>query len=102
MNNNKIEKKDRALLKPLFWDASYRNINMILHKRWIIERLLHFGRPEQIKWVIEHYSEDDIINTVKVSKSIDKRTANYWMVHFNIPKKEVLCLNRQLVDDYFH
>ena len=101
-NKNKIEKKDRALLKPMFWDTYLSYIDLVKNRRAVIERLLHFGRPEHIQWVLQHYSVEDIIETIKESKSIDRRTANYWTIHFNIPQKDVLCLNRQLIDDYFY
>jgi tagatose-1,6-bisphosphate aldolase len=86
----------------LFWDIDQDTLDLNKHKRFIIERILQYGRPEDIKWVLDHYSEEDIIDTVKRSKIIDRKTATYWSIHYHIPKKEILCLNRPLIQDCFY
>lgn len=88
--------EDRALIGAFFWDVDWTDLDARKHRRFIIERLLRLGRPEQIKWVLGAYAEVDIIDAVKSSRTIDRRTANYWSLHFGIPQESVLCLNRQL------
>jgi len=86
----------------LFWDTDKNNLDIWSHKRFIIERVLQFGMPNDIKWLLSIYSEKDIIDVVKKSKSIDKKTANFWAIHYGIDKDEVLCLNRPLMHELFY
>ena len=84
-----------AVLKPLLWDVDAGRIDLSAHRRWLIERVLGFGRPEQVRWLLSTYDIKDIAETVRRSRSLDKRTANYWALHLNIPQKDVRCLNRR-------
>ena len=86
----------------LFWDTDKNNLDISGHKRFIIERVLQFGMPNDIKRLLSIYSEKDIIDVVKKSKSIDKKTANFWAIHYGIDKDEVLCLNRPLMHELFY
>ena len=86
----------------LFWDVNLSTLDKNTHKRFIIERILKYGRPESIKWLLANYTEQEIIEVVKLSKNIDRKTANYWAIHYHIPKEEVLCLNRSYLQKCFY
>ena len=97
-----LTEEDMALLAPYFWDTDIHTVDVQKNRRFVIERLLMFGRPWQIQWIVRQYSKKDIIQVIKLSKNIDKRTASYWAVHFGIDRKEILCFNRQLIDPSFY
>jgi hypothetical protein len=97
-----LTEEDTALLAPYFWDTDIHAVDIKKNRRFIIERLLMFGRPGQVQWIIRHYSKKDIAEVIKRSKSIDKRTASYWAVHFGIDRKEIVCFNRQLMNPFFY
>jgi len=86
----------------LFWDVNIFTLDKNQHKRFIIERILKYGRPESIKWLLANYADQEIIEVVKLSKNIDRKTANYWAIHYHIPKEEVLCLNRSYLQKCFY
>jgi hypothetical protein len=86
----------------LFWDTDKNTLDLSLHKRFIIERVLRFGMLSDIKWLLSIYNEQEIIEVVKTSKSIDRKTANFWAIHYGIDKDEVLCLNRPLMHELFY
>jgi hypothetical protein len=92
-----MNEEDLKILKPVIWDYDFNTLDLEKHKKFVIARLMKYGRPEQIKWMLKRYPEEDIIETVKTSRNLDKRTANFWAVHYNIPKDEVKCLNTQPV-----
>ena len=87
--------KEKKLLKPLFWDIDIDKLDVMIHKRYTIERILQFGLAEHIRWMLKQFGKEDITDTVKKSKIIDKKTANYWSIHYGIYKKDILCFNRQ-------
>lgn len=89
-------------IAEFFWDVDIQRLDIAENKRFIIERLLQYGRPGQIKWLFAHYNDNEIIEVVKLSRTIDKKTANYWALHYNISPNEVLCLKRQLIQECFY
>lgn len=95
-------KNDINDIAEFFWDVDIKGLDTVKNKKFIIERLLRYGRPEQIKWMFARYSDSEIIEVVKSSRTIDKKTANYWTLHYNILPNEVLCLNRQLMQECFY
>lgn len=93
---------ENTINHKLFWDVDKNTLDILRHKRFIIERILQFGMPGDIKWLLSAYSEREIIDAVIKSKTIDKKTANFWRIHYEIDEDKVLCLNRHLINKQFY
>ena len=89
-------------IRHLLWDVDRNKLDLQKHKKFIIERVLKFGTPKEVRWLLATYAEADIIQVVKSSRSLDKKTANFWAVHFAIPSEEILCLNMPLLQSCFY
>jgi hypothetical protein len=89
-------------LAHLFWDVDISTCDKEKNKQFIIERILKYGRCDAIHWLWENYTDKEIIEVVKSSKRIDRKTANYWAIHYHIPTEEVLCLNRLYLQKCFY
>ena len=87
--------KEKKLLKPIFWDTDIDKLDVMKYKRYTIERILQFGLAEHVRWMLKHFEKEDIKETVKKSKVIDKKTATYWSIHFDINKEDILCFSKQ-------
>lgn len=98
MQKNAIE----TVCRTFFWDVNCDQLDAEAHKAFVIERLLQYGGAKEVRWILETYSREDIIAVVKKSKRVDRKTANFWMIHFDIPCEEVLCLNRRLIHEQFY
>lgn len=79
-----IAEKDLRLLKDVLWDTDLEKLDLIKNRRPIIERLMVYGRPEHIEWMLDNYKEKDLVETVRKSKNLDKKTANYWAIRLGI------------------
>ncbi|MBS4032218.1 MAG: hypothetical protein KGZ63_12480 [Clostridiales bacterium] len=79
-------------LHRFFWDHPVKQIDEDTHSFFIIERLLELGNDEAIHWVLRHYTDSDIINVVKDSRSLSRKTANFWKNYFRLNKEEITCL----------
>lgn len=93
---------DNPFSHHLFWDVDRAKLDINLHKNFIIERVLRYGLTEDVLLLLKTYSEEDLVKTIKSSKNIDRKTANYWALHLNIKKEDVLCLNRPLIHEQFY
>lgn len=86
------------LNKPyLFWDVDLENIDSRKHWRFIIARVLCFGFPFDVRELLEHYSKEQIIDTVKNSRVLDRKTATFWAVHLGLSTEDIRCLKKPSV-----
>ncbi|MGB9599008.1 MAG: DUF6922 domain-containing protein [Myxococcota bacterium] len=88
--------------KYLFWDIEPEKVDLERHKKFIIARSLRFGLVEDIKFVFNHFSIAEIINVVKTSRSLDRKTANFWALYFGIKKEDIYCLREQFQQSCFY
>ncbi|MCX6810561.1 MAG: hypothetical protein NTY30_02390 [Candidatus Berkelbacteria bacterium] len=65
--------------QSLFWDTKPENIDKEKHKRYIIARVLEFGRDDEVRDVVKQYSKKDISEVVSNSKVLTPITKNLWM-----------------------
>jgi len=90
-----------AAIQHLLWDVAAADLDLERHKAFIIARVLQFGTPAEVRWLLATYAEADIIATVRTSRNLDRRTANFWSVHFGIPAEEIRCLQTSWLQDCF-
>lgn len=80
-------------IRKFFWE--YGEIEIDLQKNWffIIERLLEYGDLEAVKWAFEHFGQNKLIEVVKASRNLSKKTASMWQNYFNLPKEDIRCMS---------
>jgi len=76
---------DRVLknIFPFFWEADIEKIDIQLHKSYIIERILELGDKTAVDWLFSTYSLADIKKTLQESRSISKKSKNFWEILLN-------------------
>ncbi|MDQ2863713.1 MAG: hypothetical protein M3R50_08740 [Bacteroidota bacterium] len=87
--SKKIEKGSFPFSQYLFWDTPIEKIDVEKHKNYIIERVLSRGLLTDFYFLLQLYSTEDIINAVKKSKALDKKTVGFCNHYFKIPIKEM-------------
>ncbi|HAV92170.1 TPA: hypothetical protein DCW38_03200 [candidate division WOR-3 bacterium] len=73
-----------------FWD--YINIKLDKHYKYIIARILDYGQWEDVRTLQKLYTKEQIIETIKTSRYLSKKTANYWAIKYKINKGEIECM----------
>lgn len=92
---------EKKLLVLLLWDVAAETIDFNTHKRFLIERVMRFGKVAQVKCMRRTYTDTELIDVVKSSYNLDRKTATYWQLHFSIPMSEVRCLNTPPITPHF-
>ena len=64
--------------QALFWDTNPKHINIKKHAQYIIERVLDFGRDEEVRWLWKTYGKAPLKKVVKNSRSLRPRTKTLW------------------------
>ena len=79
-------------MKRLFWDVHEESVDIKLHRSYIIKRIMDHGDMEDVKWMLETFSSDKIIEVVRKSRGLSRKSAYFWSAYFRIPKEEIECL----------
>ncbi len=64
--------------RSLFWDVDPKKIDPDKHAQYIIERILGFGRDEEVKWMKRNYSRQAIKEVAERSRALDPKTKSLW------------------------
>lgn len=79
-------------IKRLFWDVDADTVDPALHYAFIIRRIVDFGTPEDIRWIKQTYSPQEIQEVIKKSKGISRKSGYYWAAYYGVPEEEIECL----------
>ncbi len=89
-----MKNKNQILLQlssHLFWDVDIKNIDVDKHAVFLIERILMYGLLSDFKLLLKIYGLDFIVEKMKKSRQIDKKTASFLAALSGISNKEFLC-----------
>ena len=64
--------------QSLFWDTDPSKLDIKKNSKYIIERVLDFGRDNEVRWLWKTYEKSALRNVVKNSRSLRKRTKALW------------------------
>lgn len=82
-------KVSEALSKSLFWDVDPEKLNWEKNRQIIIERTLQRGLTKEVETIFSNYTLTEIKEAVLKSKTLDKKTANYFSIKLNIPLSNI-------------
>ena len=85
-----------ATAKKYFWDINADKLDVSKHSRFVIERLLEYGDFPELRWLFQNFSKQKIVDVLKRSRSLSRRSANYWSLILNVPKRDMLSLNKKV------
>lgn len=83
-------------LKRYFWEIDFDNLNLKRSKFYILKRILEFGDQKAVRWMFETFKKSDIREALKRSRGYSQKSANFWALILNVPKREVVCLKKHL------
>jgi len=84
-----------ASLRKYFWEVDATKVDVQKRAYYVIERLLEYGDAPATHWLFRTYPKERIIEVLKKSRSLSKKSANFWALVLNISKREILCLSKQ-------
>ena len=65
--------------QSLFWDTNPKKISAKKHTRYIIERVLEFGRPNEVGWVFKHYPKKVIKKILRLPRvQVSDKSKALW------------------------
>lgn len=77
-----------------FWDVNPAGLDVSLHSRYVIERLLEYGDFPELRWLFQNFSNEVIVAVLKKSNHLSRRRASAWANYLDVPRAEIKCLNK--------
>jgi hypothetical protein len=99
--DKKVENGIYPFSEKLFAKKSLVALNLMLSKNKIIETILTVGLLEDFYVLSKLYSNIDIVSAIKSSRVLDKKTANFCHLFFNISKED-MCASANLDYSNYH
>ena len=63
----------------MFWDVDPKTIDPKKHSRYVIERILEFGRDKEVRWLVRHYPARLVKNILREKRSpLHEKTRALW------------------------
>lgn len=81
----KLIKKPKVIKfrQTLFWDVNPKTIDPQKHAKYIIERILEFGKDEEVRWMFQYYPRELIRDRVQNSRGVlSPMSKNFWTLMF--------------------
>jgi len=79
-------------IKKLFWDVDKETVDIKIHRSFIIKRIMDYGRAEDVRWMLKNYSKEEMIEILRMSRGLSRKSGYFWAAYFDIPKEEIKCL----------
>ena len=79
------------LNKALFWDVHIDSIDLEVHSRFIIERVVTRGNLVDWNLLKKIYGKEKIREEVLRIRSLDRKTVSFLSAYFGIEKKDLRC-----------
>ncbi|MBT9143539.1 MAG: hypothetical protein DDT29_01947 [Dehalococcoidia bacterium] len=89
-------------LHKFFWEHPIDTLDEDRHKAFVIERLLEHGDDEAVRWIFRRYERADILEVVRSSRRLSRKTANFWKNYFRLREEDVLCLRESSPQHSLH
>jgi hypothetical protein len=64
--------------QSLFWDTDSTKLDLEKNSKYIIERVLDYGRDEEVKWLWKTYNKSLLKDVTDNSRTLRKRTKALW------------------------
>ncbi len=66
--------------KKYFWDCDFNNLDLIIHKEYILNRLLSFGDLSAIHFIFNNFSKNEIFEYLKIkgAKTLSRTNFLFW------------------------
>ena len=78
--------------KPFFWDIHFESLDTKADCFFIIERLLEHSDDRSFFWLLNNYSDQQLLEVIKNSRSLSRKTGYFWKSYFSLKEGELKCL----------
>lgn len=97
-NEDMVMEELPPFLRPFFWDVDFHTLSIAKSAYFIISRLMEHGDEAAMFFLLKTYSKKEMINVLKKSRSLSRRSRNFWRIFFDL--KDVIWTPKQYPTPY--
>lgn len=64
--------------QSLFWDTDPSKIDLKANAVYVMERVMDFGRDDEVRWLWNNYNKEQLMNVVRNSRTLRPETKTLW------------------------
>jgi len=64
--------------QSLFWDTDPKKLDVNKHSKYIIERIMDFGRDDEVQWMRRQYSKELLAEVARKSRVLQSNSKALW------------------------
>ena len=84
-------------IKMVLWDVDTEELDLKKHWFFVIERIMDYGNENDVQWMLGTFSKEQLIEVVKKSRNLNRKTANFWALWFGIDREEIRCFKNTFI-----
>lgn len=97
-----MKEKIPVKFKHLFWEYHLDDLDLGADKNLIIERITARGDIEELKWMFESYTKEEIILVLQNNYNVSTRAVKFWAQILNFNVNSCKCIQRPSVFNVFN
>ena len=75
----------------LFWDADPKDLDLVKHKKYVVQRVLERGTLDDMRHMFAMYGFDDVVATSKMLRSLEPKSFAFIVNLSGQPKESFRC-----------
>ncbi len=75
----------------LFWDADPKELDLVKHKKYVVQRVLERGTLDDMRRMFALYGFDDVVGVSKSLRSLEPRAFSFIVNLSGQPKESFRC-----------
>jgi len=87
-------KKIPKFLQKYFWEIKPNDLDIKESRIYVLRRILEYGDEKAVIWLWKNFKKPEIKNVLTNYRGLSRKSANYWAIVLDLPKKKVRCLNK--------
>jgi len=97
-----LDAKQSTIFEPmqlnpaLFWDTDYQKLNLDKHARYIMSRVLMYGKLEEWKQVLHYYGKEKVAEELIQERELDVKSVHFLSITLEIPLTKFRCYSEKL------
>ena len=80
--------------RSYFWDVKFDGMTLEDAPTMVLKRLLDRGNTKDIKWMLKHFSLEDIKKLLLFTRDLSPKTGKLWADVLGMDYRSVPCLNK--------
>jgi hypothetical protein len=83
-----------AHFKQFFWDVKFDDFYLEDAPTMVLKRMLDRGKTDDIRWILKHFTLEDIKELLLFTRDLDPKTGKFWADILELDHTRVPCLQK--------